>query len=73
MRVLQRIKDVERPIILWDLDKSFVESEVKWYQGQIEITAEDVQGFEYRVSSLSCSSSNLRKGVFNFFRLKCKL
>lgn len=54
MRVLQRIKDVERPIILWDLDKSFVESEVKWYQGQIEITAEDVQGFEYRVSSLSC-------------------
>lgn len=50
MRVLQRIKDVESPIILWDLDKSFVEAEVKWYPGQIEITAEAVEGFEYRVS-----------------------
>lgn len=50
LRVLQRIKDRDDPILLWELDESFVGEEPKWNRGQFEIRAEDTPGFEYRVS-----------------------
>jgi hypothetical protein len=49
--VLQRIKDSDSPILLWELDQSYIvnDPEEHWVKGQIEIKSEQIPGFEYRV------------------------
>ena len=47
MRILQRIKDVEDPILLWQLDESFA-TRNQWIKGRVEIVAPDSIE-EYRI------------------------
>ena len=49
--VLQRIKNVDNPVLKWELDESYIGEDPKWIHAQFPMAAET--GQEYRVRSLS--------------------
>ena len=66
MLVLQRIKNVDNPVLKWELDESFIGEDPKWIHAQFPMTAEPGQEYRVRLKSLGtfcCQTENI-SGIF---------